>query len=33
MWCRRQGKSWTLFDTEVIWTSQPHAGPEGLGHE
>ena len=24
VWCRRQGRSWTLFDTEVAWTIQPH---------
>jgi hypothetical protein len=29
VWCRRQGKSWTLFDTEVTWTSQVQAEPEG----
>ena len=23
VWCRRQGRSWTLFDTEVVWTIQP----------
>jgi hypothetical protein len=22
IWCRRQGRSWTLFDTEVVWTIQ-----------
>jgi len=22
VWCRRQGRSWTLFDTEVAWTIQ-----------
>jgi hypothetical protein len=22
VWCRRQGRSWTLFDTEVVWTIQ-----------
>jgi len=24
VWCRLQGRSWTLFDTEVAWTIQPH---------
>ncbi len=28
VWCRRQGRSWTLFDTEVVWTIQPQVGPE-----
>jgi hypothetical protein len=22
LWCRRHGRSWTLFDTEVVWTIQ-----------
>ena len=22
VWCRRQGRSWTLFDTEVVWIIQ-----------
>jgi hypothetical protein len=29
VWCRRQGRSWTLFDTEVVWTIQAQAEPEG----
>ena len=29
VWCRRQGRSWTLFDTEVMWTIQVQAEPEG----
>ena len=29
VWCRRQGRSWTLFDTEVTWTIQAQAEPEG----
>jgi hypothetical protein len=28
VWCRRQGRSWTLFDTEVAWTIQPHLESE-----
>jgi hypothetical protein len=28
VWCRRQGRSWTLFDTEVVWTIQPQLEPE-----
>ena len=28
VWCRRQGRSWALFDTEVAWTIQPHLEPE-----
>jgi hypothetical protein len=28
VWCRRQGRSWTLFDTEVVWTIQPEVEPE-----
>ena len=28
VWCRRQGRSWTLFDTEVAWTIQPQLEPE-----
>ena len=28
VWCRRQGRSWTLFDTEVAWTIQVQAEPE-----
>lgn len=28
VWCRRQGRSWTLFDTEVVWTIQAQAEPE-----
>ena len=29
VWCRRQGRSWTLFDTEVVWTIQPQVEPDG----
>jgi hypothetical protein len=28
VWCRRQGRGWTLFDTEVAWTIQPQLEPE-----
>ena len=28
VWCRRQGRSWTLFDTEVAWTVQAQAESE-----
>ena len=28
VWCRRQGQSWTLFDTEVAWTIQSQVEPE-----
>ena len=28
VWCRRQGRSWTLFDTEVPWTIQAQVEPE-----
>jgi hypothetical protein len=28
VWCRRQGRSWTLFDTEVVWIIQPEVEPE-----
>lgn len=28
VWCRRQGRSWTLFDTEVTWTIQAQAEPD-----
>jgi len=28
VWCRRQGRSWTLFDTEVAWTIQSQREPE-----
>jgi len=28
VWFRRQGRSWTLFDTEVAWTIQPQWTPE-----
>ncbi len=28
VWCRRQGRCWTLFDTEVAWTIQPQLEPE-----
>ena len=27
VWFRRQGRSWTLFDTEVAWTIQAHVEP------
>ena len=30
VWCRRQGRSWTLFDTEVAWTIQAQAESEGV---
>jgi hypothetical protein len=29
VWLRRQGQSWTLFDTEVVWTIQAQGEPEG----
>jgi hypothetical protein len=29
VWCRRQGRRWTLFDTEVMWTIQVQAESEG----
>jgi hypothetical protein len=29
VWCRWQGRTWTLFDTEVTWTIQAQAEPEG----
>lgn len=29
VWFRRHGESWTLFDTEVLWTIQPQGGREG----
>jgi hypothetical protein len=29
VWCRRQGRSWTLFATEVTWTIQVQVEPEG----
>ena len=29
VWCRRQGQRWILFDTEVMWTIQVQAEPEG----
>ena len=29
LWFRRQGRSWTLFDTEVVWTIQVQEEPEG----
>ena len=29
VWCRRQGRSWTVFDTEVAWTIQVQAEPDG----
>ena len=28
VWCRRQGRSWTVFGTEVAWTIQAQAEPE-----
>ncbi len=28
VWCRRQGRRWTLFDTEVAWTIQVRGEPE-----
>jgi hypothetical protein len=28
VWFRRQGRSWTLFDTEVAWTIQAQIEPE-----
>ena len=28
VWCRRQGRKWTLFDTEVAWTIQAQLEPE-----
>jgi len=28
VWCRRQGRSWTLFDTEVAWTIQAQQEPD-----
>jgi hypothetical protein len=28
VWFRRQGRSWTLFDTEVAWTIQAQVEPE-----
>ena len=28
VWFRRQGRSWTLFDTEVAWTIQAQWAPE-----
>ncbi len=30
VWCRRQGRSWTLFDTEVAWTIQAQAESDGV---
>jgi hypothetical protein len=33
VWCRRQGRSWTLSDTEVVWTIQAQAEPEGVDHQ
>jgi hypothetical protein len=29
VWFRRQGRSWTVFETEVAWTIQAQAEPEG----
>ena len=28
VWCRRQGRSWMLFDTEITWTIQAQAEPD-----
>jgi len=28
VWCRRQGRRWILFDTEVAWTIQAQVDPE-----
>lgn len=28
VWFRRQGRSWTLFDTEVVWTIQIQRAPD-----
>jgi len=28
VWCRRQGRSWTLVDTEIVWTIQAQLAPE-----
>ena len=28
VWCRRQGRNWTLFDTDVAWTIQARLDPE-----
>ena len=28
VWFRRQGRSWTLFDTEIAWTIQAQVEPE-----
>lgn len=28
VWCRRQGRSWALFDTEVAWTILSQVEPE-----
>jgi hypothetical protein len=30
VWCHRQGRRWTLFDTEVAWTIQVQADSEGI---
>ena len=29
VWFRRQGQRWTLFDTEVVWTTQAQVEPDG----
>jgi hypothetical protein len=29
VWFRRQGREWTLFDTEVIWTVRPEERSDG----
>jgi len=28
VWCRRQGRSWTLVETEIVWTIQAQLEPE-----
>ena len=28
VWCRRQGRNWTLFDTDIAWTIQARLDPE-----
>lgn len=29
VWFRRQGREWTIFDTEVVWTVRSQAGEDG----
>ena len=29
VWFRRQGRSWTLLDTEVVWTIEAQVEAEG----